>query len=171
MLEHLARWRTVVNFRKAPFEVYSLQGKPQKDLLWYNISYDEKTGSGFFLVHFEPGAISIPHEHLAFEEFVVLEGEFIEHDGTVYRPGDCVSLSPGSQHCTKSETGATAAVFVRGGFRTLRSDEMKGAPATKRKGRQVARAKPGAQVKPGQKPFVQTRRTTRSNRATKRRES
>ncbi len=119
MLGDLNAVRKLVNFRDADFEIYSLQGKPQEDISWYNISYDETIDTGFFLVRFAPGGSSIPHEHLGFEEFVILDGELIEHDGTIYRTGDCVSLPKGSCHVTRSETGATVAVFVRGGFRTL----------------------------------------------------
>ncbi|MGH6717931.1 MAG: cupin domain-containing protein [Alphaproteobacteria bacterium] len=115
----LAAYRTMVNFRKAKFQPYSLQGEVQSDLSWCNLSYDEASGDGFFLVKFEPGATSIPHEHLCWEEFVVLEGDIRDSDGTVYKAGDCVSLRAGSRHVSTSKTGAITAVFIRGGFRTL----------------------------------------------------
>ncbi len=116
--------RTVVNYNDADYKVYSLQGKPQADLSWHNISWSDEDNSGFFLIKFEPGGVSIPHEHLGFEEFVVLEGELVDHDGWIYRPGDCVSLSKGSRHFTRSETGAKVAVFVRGGFKTIDASEL-----------------------------------------------
>lgn len=115
--------RRIVNFRSATFDTYSLQGRPQPDLTWSNISYDERTGQGFFLIRFAPGGRSIPHEHLDYEEFVVLEGEIADSDGGIYRPGDCVSLPPGSRHFSVSAEGCITAVFVRGGFRTLDEDE------------------------------------------------
>jgi quercetin dioxygenase-like cupin family protein len=115
--------RKVMNFKSADYGTYRLQGEPQRDLTWCNISYDEDKGEGFFLVRFAPGGQSIPHEHLAYEEFVVLEGELHDHDGTVYRTGDCVSLAPGTRHFSISPTGCTVAVFVRGGFRTLDAEE------------------------------------------------
>lgn len=111
--------RTVVNYRDAPFETYHLQGEPQDDVQWCNISWEDETGDGFFLIRFSPGAVSIPHEHLGYEEFVLLEGDLTDQDGWRYKPGDCVSLPSGSRHYTKSEEGATVAVFIRGGFRTL----------------------------------------------------
>ena len=111
--------RKVVNYKEAEFQVYSLQGKPQEDISWHNISWSDEENSGFFLAKFEPGAVSIPHEHLGYEEFVILEGELVDHDGWVYRTGDCVSLSAGSRHFSRSDTGAIVAVFVRGGFETL----------------------------------------------------
>jgi quercetin dioxygenase-like cupin family protein len=116
--------RTAVNWREAKFTTYSLQGKPQRDLSWCNLSWDAATNSGLFLIRFAPGGISIPHEHLAREEFVVLEGELEDNDGHIYRAGDCVSLAPGSRHFTRSRTGATSAVFVHGGFRTLQEAEV-----------------------------------------------
>jgi ChrR-like protein with cupin domain len=119
----LAASRRMVNFKAAKFEAYSLQGRLQDDLSWHNLSYDVKSGQGFFLIRFKPGGRSIPHEHLGFEEFVVLKGAIEESDGTVYKTGDCVSLAPGSKHVSASSKGAIVAVFVRGGFRTLQSRE------------------------------------------------
>ena len=115
--------RKKVNYKTAKYKTYSLQGRPQPDLSWHNISYDEKEQAGIFLIRFQPGGTSIPHEHLGYEEFVMLEGEIEDSDGTVYRSGDCVSLAPGSKHVSVSRSGATAVVFVRGGFRTLKDGE------------------------------------------------
>jgi quercetin dioxygenase-like cupin family protein len=110
----------MVNFRKAKWVPYHLQGEVQADLTWCNLSYDETTGMGLFLIKFAPGAASIAHEHLDFEEFVVLDGDIRDSDGTLYRPGDCVSLRPGSRHLSVAgKKGVITAVFVRGGFRTL----------------------------------------------------
>jgi quercetin dioxygenase-like cupin family protein len=111
--------RSVVNYKNADFKMYGLQGTLQEDISWHNISWSDEDASGFFLAKFEPGGVSIPHEHLGYEEFVILEGELVDHDGWVYHTGDCVSLKAGSRHYTKSDTGAIVAVFVRGGFKTL----------------------------------------------------
>lgn len=124
MSDNPIQQRKVINFRDAPFETYSLQGEPQEDLSWFNISWSDETGDGFFLIKFEPGGVSIPHQHLGFEEFIILEGELQDHDGQVYRQGDCVSLCKGSRHFSKSETGAIVGVFVRGGFETLTGADM-----------------------------------------------
>ena len=72
--------RKVVNFREAEFTTYNLQGKPQEDISWHNISWSDTDDTGFFLVKFEPGGVSIPHQHLGFEEFIILEGEIKDHD-------------------------------------------------------------------------------------------
>ena len=122
MAETLASKRRIVNLAEAPWETYSLQGRPQEDSAWAKLSYDEATGEGCFLFRFEPGARSIAHEHTGYEEFLVLDGEIEESDGTVYRKGDFVSLAPGSKHWSRSEGGALVIAFVRGRFRNLASD-------------------------------------------------
>jgi len=149
MPNKLARQRTVANWKTAEFSTYSLQGEPQKDLSWHNLSWDDATESGFFLIRFEPGGISIPHEHLQREEFVVLEGELEDNDGHVYRAGDCVSLAPGSKHFTRSKTGAVSAVFIQGGFRTLPKREVPADVFDKPKRKAAAKKKAKKATKKG----------------------
>lgn len=109
--------RKVVNVYEAEFEPYGLQGVEQAELKWANISYDEKTGQGCFLIRFEPGARPIAHEHTGFEEFLILEGDLVDSDGREYKPG--------SKHSSVSRTGMLAAVILRegSGNRTLGPDE------------------------------------------------
>ncbi len=111
--------RTLVNAFTTDYQPYGLQGEEQSDISWHNISWNEESQSGFFLVKFRPGGSSIPHEHLGYEEFVILEGDLVDSDGAKYVTGDCVSLESGSRHYSTSEIGATIAVFIRGGFRTI----------------------------------------------------
>jgi quercetin dioxygenase-like cupin family protein len=66
-----------------------------------------------------PGSQSQAHEHTSEEQFYVIEGEVIDNDGYVYRAGDFVLLKPGTQHFSRTETGATLAVFVRTAERNL----------------------------------------------------
>ena len=118
----LASKRSVINVHEVPWEPYTLSDIPATDCSWCNLSYDDKTGEGSFLIRFDPGARSIAHEHLGYEEFLVLEGSVEDHDGAIYKKGDFVSLKPGSRHWSKMPEGATVAVFIRGGFRVLGSD-------------------------------------------------
>ena len=115
------RWRKVINVNTVKLVPYGLQGRSQSDLTWYNVSYDPKTGQGVFLVRFTPGGLSIAHEHTGFEEFLMLEGDLIDSDGTLYKAGDFVSLKPGSRHMSYSPSGLYVLVVLRGGkgFRTL----------------------------------------------------
>ena len=44
-------------------------------------------------------------------EVLVLEGELIDSDGTVFKAGDFVSFAPGTHHWSRTETGCVLAVF------------------------------------------------------------
>ncbi len=129
----LASHRTVVNVETATFGTASphrmrsagAAGRRTcgNGATYCNISYDAEAGEGCYLVRFPPGAASTPHEHIGYEEFLVLDGTLTDCDGTVYRRNDFVSLKPGSKHVSVSDDGVTLAVFVRGGFRVLAENE------------------------------------------------
>ena len=128
----LASYRTVVNVETAPFGTvppHRMQRAVSDDrpacpgATYCNISYDAEAGEGCYLVRFAPGTGSTPHEHIGYEEFLVLDGTLTDSDGTVYRRNDFVSLKPGSKHVSVSADGATLAVFIRGGFRALGEHE------------------------------------------------
>ena len=69
---------------------------------------------GFYIYRMAPGSDSMPHQHGGAEEFVVIEGELIDNDGTVYRQGDVVWLAPGTEHTSHSPGGAVIAVYSEG---------------------------------------------------------
>ena len=128
----LAAYHRVVNVETATFGTvapHRMQGaacddRPARGGVTYcNISYDAEAGEGCYLVRFAPGTASTPHEHIGYEEFLVLDGTLTDSDGTVYRRNDFVSLKPGSKHVSVSDDGTTLAVFIRGGFRALDENE------------------------------------------------
>ena len=45
------------------------------------------------------------------EDYLILEGELIESDGHVLKPGDFVSYRPGSHHNSRTETGCLLVGF------------------------------------------------------------
>lgn len=105
--------RIVRNIRTARFRKFVAGGKevPGQSFLQLDETFPE--GAGFTLYRMEPGTSSQPHEHTCHEQFYVIEGEVIDHDGFVYRPGDFVLLKTGTRHFSHSKTGATLAVFIR----------------------------------------------------------
>jgi anti-sigma factor ChrR (cupin superfamily) len=103
--------RKVVRADSTAFLPYDLEGPLQPDMAWHPVSFDRKAGEGSYLMRMEPGATTIAHDHSGFEDFVVLEGELIDDDGTVLRVGDFVSYAPGSRHNSRTETGCVLAVF------------------------------------------------------------
>jgi quercetin dioxygenase-like cupin family protein len=103
--------RSVTPIATTSFLEYDLEGPLQPEISWLPISYRKETGIGSYLMRMEPGAETIPHDHPGHEEFIVLEGELIDSDGTVFKVGDFVSFAPGTRHSSRTETGCVLAVF------------------------------------------------------------
>ncbi len=106
--------RTVVDTRNTPYEPYDRYGMNAANMSWIPVSMDEETGKGCFMIRIEPGGSSLPHVHTGGEYFLMLEGELVDDDGTVFKAGDFVSFAPGSSHSSHSPTGCVAAVFLGG---------------------------------------------------------
>jgi anti-sigma factor ChrR (cupin superfamily) len=105
--------RIVTNIKTAEFTPYLADGQevPGQSYLQLDETFPE--GCGFTIYKMAPGTSSQPHEHSCHEQFLVLEGEVIDNDGYVYKPGDFVLLKEGTQHNSHTKTGATLAVFIR----------------------------------------------------------
>ncbi|HVM85578.1 MAG TPA: cupin domain-containing protein [Candidatus Binatia bacterium] len=103
---------TVTNLDRDKLVTYPLDGPEYEALLrWLPITYDAKTMRGSYYFQMLPGAVTKPHAHPGYEEFLVLEGTAIESDGRVLNTGDFVSFKPGSFHNTRTETGCLMIVF------------------------------------------------------------
>ena len=95
--------RTSVNAHTTPFLPYDMEGPVQPEMTWLPLSYDEETGQGTYLMRMEPGAVTIAHDHAGMEEFLVLEGDLVDSDGTVFgrlrqlRSGDASQLADGER--------------------------------------------------------------------------
>jgi len=71
-------------------------------------------GVGFHVYRMPPGMTTRPHRHNGDEQFLILEGELVENDGTVFRKGDLVWLRGGTEHCSFTPNGCLLAVHVAG---------------------------------------------------------
>ena len=80
------------NLEFKPFDNY---GKPIKGMSWHKISYEKEKGQGSYILKMDPGAKSIAHEHVDFEEFYMLDGELTDADGKIFKKGDFISFEPG----------------------------------------------------------------------------
>jgi anti-sigma factor ChrR (cupin superfamily) len=103
--------RVVVNAKTTPFLPYDLEGPVQPEMSWLPVSYDRDSGQGSYLMRMEPGAVTIEHEHQGLEEFLILEGDLVDSDGTRFTAGDFVSYEAGTRHNSWSEGGCLLAVF------------------------------------------------------------
>ena len=103
--------RTIVNIYETPFASYDMEGPVQDDMSVLSVSYSRATQRGIYVMRMEPGAVTIPHTHGCMEEYLILEGELIESDGTVLKKGDFTSYRPGSHHNSRTETGCMLVGF------------------------------------------------------------
>ena len=103
--------RRVVRAGAARFLPYDLEGPVQPEMSWLPVSYDRAAGVGCYLMRMQPGAATLAHEHAGVEDFLILEGELTDSDGTVFRAGDFVSYAPGTRHHSRTGPGCLIAVF------------------------------------------------------------
>ena len=83
--------RKITNIYKVDFLPFDRYGPIVPKMSWHKISFDEKTGFGSFILKMDPGAKSTPHIHIGYEEFLVIDGELIDADNTIFKK---VNLSP-----------------------------------------------------------------------------
>ena len=103
--------RTVINAHTTPFLPYDLEGPVQPEMSWLPLSFDPESQQGTYLMRMEPGAVTIAHDHPGMEEFLILEGDLVDSDGSVFGPGDFVSYEAGTHHNSWTEGGCLIAVF------------------------------------------------------------
>ena len=105
--------RKTTNPLNVKFEPFDNYGVPITGMSWHKISYNEKTGQGSYILKMEPGAKSLPHKHINYEEFLILEGELIDHDDKIFKKGDFITFEPESYHSSYTKTGCLLLVFQR----------------------------------------------------------
>ena len=106
--------RKITSLDHLKFEPFDKYGEPTKGWTWHKISFDEKTNYGTYVSKLEPGTKTIPHIHSGYEEFLILEGELIDSDGTVFKKGDFITYEPNSSHSSFTEKGCLILTFMRG---------------------------------------------------------
>lgn len=71
-------------------------------------------GVGFHVYRMPAGMTTRAHRHNGHEQFLILEGELIESDGTVLKKGDLVFYRDGSEHHSYTPNGCLLAVHIAG---------------------------------------------------------
>lgn len=69
-------------------------------------------GEGFHVYRMPAGMRTRSHRHNGHEQFLILEGELHESDGTVLRAGDLVFYRDGTEHNSFTPTGCVLAVHI-----------------------------------------------------------
>lgn len=114
--------RMVIGNSGDKFRPYYRYGVELPGMTWLPLSLDSGTGLDLFLLRFEAGAQSMPHEHMAAEQFFMLEGTLTDCDGHVFSVGEFVRFEPGSKHHSRSESGCMMLVMLQGQNRGLEDD-------------------------------------------------
>jgi anti-sigma factor ChrR (cupin superfamily) len=104
--------RKIANIRAAEFTPWDSEGVTESGTSILQLNAGQPKGVGFYIYKMEPGARSAPHRHGGAEEFLMINGELIDNDGTVYRPGDVVWLAAGTEHTSHSPGGCLIAVYA-----------------------------------------------------------
>ena len=73
---------------------------------------DKPLGVGFHVYRMPAGMRTRRHAHNGHEQFLILEGELHEDNGTVFHPGDLVFYADGSEHSSYTPQGCLLAVHI-----------------------------------------------------------
>ena len=104
--------RKVANIHDAEYQPWVNENGELHDSSVLQLDSSKPRGVGFHVYKMEPGSTTTPHQHTNNEEFLILSGELIENDGTVYREGDLVWMKKGTQHYSHTKTGCVMAVYI-----------------------------------------------------------
>ena len=104
--------RRVSNIHTDAFEPWPSASGEYRGESVMQLDRDKPVGTGFHIYKMDPGTSSRPHEHMDHEEFLMLSGELVDNDGTVYRSGDLVWLKKGTQHSSYTKDGCVIAVYI-----------------------------------------------------------
>ena len=69
-------------------------------------------GTGFHVYRMPAGMTTLGHRHNGHEQFLILQGELHESDGTILRAGDMVFYRDGTEHNSYSPDGCLLAVHI-----------------------------------------------------------
>ena len=106
--------RKITKIDDLKFEPFNKYGSIIPGWSWHKISFDKKTNFGTYVSKLEPGTKTLPHIHKGYEEFLILDGELTDSDGTVFKKGDFVTFEPNSSHSSFTKKGCLILTFMRG---------------------------------------------------------
>jgi uncharacterized cupin superfamily protein len=106
--------RKVANIHSADFEPFVYEDGMALGDSVLQLETSLPLGVGFHVYRMPAGMTSRPHRHNGSEQFLILEGELVENDGTVFKAGDLVWFRDGTEHCSYTPNGCLLAVHISG---------------------------------------------------------
>jgi anti-sigma factor ChrR (cupin superfamily) len=106
--------RRTANIRTAEFKAFVYpDGLALGDSV-LQLDDSQALGVGFHVYRMPPGMTTRGHRHNGDEQFLILEGELHESDGTIFRSGDMVFYRGGTEHNSYTPNGCLLAVHIAG---------------------------------------------------------
>ncbi len=106
--------RRIANIRTAAFTPFVYpDGLALGDTV-LQLDDGKELGIGFHVYRMPPGMTTRGHRHNGDEQFLILEGELHESDGTIFRAGDMVFYRDGTEHNSFTPNGCLLAVHIAG---------------------------------------------------------
>ncbi len=102
------RW--IANIYTAPIKTLMSNGAEDGEVL--QLDTDRPLATGFHLYRIAPGTTTLAHGHIGHDEFLMIEGDLVDHDGIRYRPGDLVCLRAVTAHTSYTEAGCLIVMFA-----------------------------------------------------------
>lgn len=106
--------RRVVNIKTGEFKPFIYEDGVACGDSVLQLNDELPLGVGFHVYRMPAGMTTRPHRHNGHEQFLVLEGELVEPDGTVFKAGDLVWFRDGTEHCSYTPNGCLLAVHIAG---------------------------------------------------------
>lgn len=106
--------RRVVNIKSGEFKPFVYEDGAAFGDSILQLNDELPLGVGFHVYRMPAGMTTRPHRHNGHEQFLILEGELIENDGTVLEAGDLVWFRDGTEHCSYTPNGCLLAVHIAG---------------------------------------------------------
>ena len=104
--------RRVANIHRAEFADFVFPDGTTLGDGVLQLKMDQPLGTGFHVYRMPAGMVTRGHRHNGDEQFLVLEGELHEKDGTVFRSGDLVWYRDGTEHNSYTPNGCLLAVHI-----------------------------------------------------------
>lgn len=106
--------RKIANIHQARFKAFAYPDGAMLGDSILQLDDEQELGTGFHVYRMPPGMTTRGHRHNGHEQFLILEGELHESDGTILRAGDLVFYRDGTEHHSFTPNGCLLAVHIAG---------------------------------------------------------
>ncbi len=106
--------RKIANIHEAEFKPFVYPNGVALGDTVLQLDESQPLGIGFHVYRMPPGMTTLGHRHNGHEQFLILEGELHESDGTILRAGDMIFYRDGTEHNSHTPTGCLLAVHIAG---------------------------------------------------------